>query len=276
MLDLMLGNAPHAFSCGEVYALFRPFRLHHFDPLCSCGDRNCPVWSGLRSVREDQFHAAALAQPGIRHVIDSSKDLRWVLDSNLWADKQKIPVSNVLIWKEPVDLAFSHWKRGRPVGHYRKQFLDYYERFLGLGLPYVAVRYTDLVSEPQAALQRLSAVLDLPCKPDQEQFWTKQHHHFFGSAGTAKQVAAGSSDVGLQRKFPEAFVHAFQQDLEAQDDDARLSGVLSVLDSAAANTTRAEGRLSVSSTAVRPGWYYRHMLKAWFRLYFPEQRQVVD
>jgi hypothetical protein len=30
MLDLMLGNSPDVFSYGEIYALFRPFRTHHF------------------------------------------------------------------------------------------------------------------------------------------------------------------------------------------------------------------------------------------------------
>jgi hypothetical protein len=38
MLDLMLSNTPAGSSCGEIYAMFRPWRLHHRHPACACGD----------------------------------------------------------------------------------------------------------------------------------------------------------------------------------------------------------------------------------------------
>ena len=117
MLDLMLGNSDSEFSCGEIYALFRPYRTHHFNPDCCCGAKHCLVWNKLSKLNESEFHAAALAQTGIHHVVDSSKDLNWVLDSNRWASHQDIPVKNVLLWKQPIDLAYSHWKRGRPIDY---------------------------------------------------------------------------------------------------------------------------------------------------------------
>ena len=39
--DMILANDPKGFSCGEVNALFNPYRPHHTDPLCGCGDINC-------------------------------------------------------------------------------------------------------------------------------------------------------------------------------------------------------------------------------------------
>ena len=63
MLDLMLGNAEDAFSCGEIYALFRPFRTHHFDPECTCGSRDCDTWRQLRAVPEADFHRSVLELP---------------------------------------------------------------------------------------------------------------------------------------------------------------------------------------------------------------------
>lgn len=275
MLDLMLGNSPDAFSCGEVYAFFRPFRKHHFNPLCSCGDPDCSVWRDLRSVSEAVFHVAALEQPGISHVIDSSKDLRWLVDSNEWASQNNIVIKNVLIWKDPVDLAYSHWKRGRPIGYFRKPFLDYYERFLALGLPFFSVSYSELVQAPDAELKRLCGRLGLSYRPGKEAFWHKQHHHFFGSAGTSGQARSGSSQVGLARNFPEAFVHEFNHYMEAHVSDNRLQQLLSLLNLArGGDFMRADIDPGELHNAGRPGWYYRHALKAWFRRHYPERGPV--
>ena len=52
MLDLMLGNASDAFSCGEVNARFRPWRSHHFNPECRCGQNPCQIWAEIADVPE--------------------------------------------------------------------------------------------------------------------------------------------------------------------------------------------------------------------------------
>jgi len=52
LLDLMLSNAEDAFSCGEVYALFRPHKPHHFNPDCSCQQAACKVWPEARRQGE--------------------------------------------------------------------------------------------------------------------------------------------------------------------------------------------------------------------------------
>jgi hypothetical protein len=55
MLDFMLGNSGDAFSTGEIFGYFRPYRTHHFNPVCSCGDVDCKVWQGLADVPESRF-----------------------------------------------------------------------------------------------------------------------------------------------------------------------------------------------------------------------------
>ncbi len=275
MLDLMLGNADNAFSCGEIYALFRPFRNHHFDPVCTCGERDCAAWQTLRRVPEADFHKAVLEQPGIDYAVDSSKDLRWVLDSNEWARGHDIPVRNVLIWKDPIDLAHSHWKRGRPVDYFRKQFLDYYERFLDLGLPFISVSYQRLVNEPEKVLGALCAELGIGYFPGKEEFWHKHHHHFFGSAGTAKQVGAGRSKVGLRRDFPQEFTAAWEAYQSHAGPDERLARVVNALEQhdVCSPATIAQ---PTPRGGLRPLWYYRHMLKAFVRRYFPERAGVIE
>jgi len=276
MLDLMLGNSDDAFSTGEIYALFRPFRMHHFDPVCNCGDPDCAVWAELRHVPEHQLHLRVSQQPGIRYVIDSSKDLRWVLDSNRWAAKNGLQVRNLLIWKDPIDLAHSHWKRGRPVDYFRKAFLDYYQRFLTLNLPFVSVSYSRLVTADTRVFAMLCENLGMTSSLDQAEFWHKQHHHFFGSAGTASQVGEGSSTLSLRRDFPEEFVSAYDAYLEALGPDTEMNELIAQLE---AHEISNPDRVVVDealSALVRPGWYYRHALKALYRKYFPEREAVVD
>jgi LPS sulfotransferase NodH len=58
MLDVMLGNAPDAFSCGEVSSWFRPYRKQHFQIECHCGQRPCPIWEKIKDIPENIFHAS--------------------------------------------------------------------------------------------------------------------------------------------------------------------------------------------------------------------------
>jgi hypothetical protein len=279
MLDLMLGNSDEAFSTGEIYALFRPFRAHHFGPVCNCGDPQCAVWADLRHVPERELHQQASRQPGISYVIDSSKDLRWVLDSNRWAASSGLQVRNLLIWKDPIDLAYSHWKRGRPVDYFRKAFVDYYQRFLALNLPFASISYSRLVVDEVKILAMICQYLGMPENPGRSEFWHKQHHHFFGSAGTASQVGKGSSTLSLQRDFPDEFNSAYQQYLQASGADNELNELIIRLEAhEIANPDRlvADVAAVAPSRLTRPGWYYRHALKALYRKHFPEREAVVD
>jgi hypothetical protein len=276
MLDLMLGNSEVAFSAGEIYALFRPFRTHHFDPICSCGDRECTVWAQLRHVPERAFHLRASQQPGIRYVIDSSKDLCWVLDSNRWAVASGLQVRNLLIWKDPIDLAYSHWKRGRPVGYFRKQFVDYYRRYLALNLPFVSISYSRLVTDDARTLAILCQYLGMQMDPERAEFWHKQHHHFFGSAGTASQVGEDSSKLELKRNFPAEFIAAYDQYMETSGTDKQLNGLIAQLEAHEVGNADRPPEQAPRTRMIRPGWYYRHVLKALYRKYFPERKAIVD
>jgi hypothetical protein len=278
MLDLMLGNSERAFSCGEIYALFRPYRTHHFDPDCSCGTKPCPVWSKLGAVNEKQFHSAALAQANIEHVIDSSKDLNWVLDSNRWASRQSTPVKNVLLWKRPIDLAYSHWKRGRPIDYYRRAFLNYYERFLDLKLPFVAVSFEELVDAPGPMLKKICDYTGVEWHEGQEEFWNKQHHHLFGSAGTGNQVNTGKSRIRAKENFPNDFLEAWQTTAAAQDHDERLNNVIAALTAADIVSGKAAnlGSALRYSGALKPFWYYHHALKYMYQKHFPVKLSTAE
>jgi hypothetical protein len=229
MLDLMLGNAPDAFSCGEVSALFRPYRRHHFTIDCSCGQNPCSVWEKIAHVPENQFYATVVREVGVSFMIDSSKDLCWLLDAQRWATASRIQTVNLLLWKDPIDLAYSHWKRGRGLAAWRKEFITCYSQFFGTHLPYIAVSYNVLANDPERVLRAICAAVGMEYFAGKERFLEKEHHYLFGSLGVRRQVQGRDSAVKYSPDFPPEF-HAKREFLEGQiAKDLAVQEILAIL-----------------------------------------------
>lgn len=276
MLDLMLGNSQDAISTGEVYAVYRPYRIHHRSPDCSCGEKNCTAWSGLLDVPENSFHANIFRQrPDINVVVDSSKDLRWVIDSNVWAYMAGLPVENIVIWKNPIELSYSYWRRGEKIDWYRKEFVRYYGRFLDLRLPFVALNYRQLVTDTAETLERLCNRINIEYSENRIKFWEKRHHHFFGSAGTRGQVGSKQGEVKYQTEYPDEFLELFAEEEKFINKDRRFSQIVESL----LKHDIGEEPVATSSaylTSIRPAWYFRHAVKAFWWRYFPQRSAVVE
>jgi len=135
MLDLILGNDPKGFSVGEVVNWFYPWRTHHFDIKCGCGVYPCPVWEKIKNFKANEFHEKVLDNLNLNFIVDSSKNLPWVVDSNVRAiKKRKFTAYNILIFKDPVSLYYSFWKRGdKSFSNLFRAYKDY-EIFLNSNL----------------------------------------------------------------------------------------------------------------------------------------------
>jgi len=273
MLGLMLGNAPDAFSCGEVYALFRPWRLHHFQPLCACGKDPCPYWEKLRTCPEHVFHREVLHRLNVSYVIDSSKPISWVLDNNDWAAQCGIGVANLLVWKDPIGLAYSHWKRGEGIHAWRSVFVKYYARFFQARLPFVAVSYNQLVKDPPTKLRQICGAVGMEYFPGKERFWEKEHHHLFGSGGVRRQVRSRESKIRSTESFPSQFLRQtdelsqeIERDREVQTILRRLTELEVSLNDH--NMVRVYDR-GTSPPTRRPVWYYWDWLKRRYRRRVP-------
>lgn len=275
MLDLMLGNAPNAFSCGEVYQWFRPWRTHHFEIDCACGENPCPYWSRIQDVKENIFHREAFQRFGVDYVVDSSKDICWILDSNLWGAENRIRVTNLLIWKQPIALAHSYWKRGWSISDAIHGFVRYHTRFFETGLPFFTVYFPDLTREPKTKLEEICNVLGMNYFEGKESFWTKRHHHLFGSGGIRRQVQQGRSRIDTVQEFPDAFLTAikpFAKEIEGED----IGLILSILrEHDISNFISAEisflpSGLVPNPSVKRPLWYYMDRIRRLYKRYFPE------
>jgi hypothetical protein len=271
MLDLMLGNHDETFSTGEVWAHFRPCLVHHFSLECRCGEIPCPVWKNFEGVNETGFHKTVLELANINSIVDSSKDLSWAIDSAKWAQTNDIRVRNVVIWKEPIELAFSHWKRGRSVATFRHDFLTYYERFLNLGFPFVSVRFSSLVGDPTNSIRKLCEITGLPWHEQQEEFWSKEHHHLFGAAKTGAQTKTGRSTIKAAQDYPDEFLQLFEEFAKKMTNDQRLMRVIGALESMDFEKSYVPGILEQEARipSIKPLWYYRHIIKRIFFRRFP-------
>jgi len=272
MLDLMLGNVPNAFSCGEVSAWFRPYRRHHFTIDCPCGQNPCSVWERIAHVPESRFHATVIRELGVSFVIDSSKDLCWLIDAQKWAAAGQIQTVNLLLWKDPIDLVYSHWKRGQGLTLWRKEFIKCYSRFFETDLQFTAVNYNALANNPQQVLRAICAAIGMPCPEGKERFWEKEHHYLFGSLGVRRQVQSRDSAIKDRPGFPPEF-QARRNFLEEQiAKDSAVQEILAILKQAdvVSHAGYINGSRPVWSKQLSPVWLYGKRMIRLLRRYVPE------
>ena len=62
---------------------------------------NCP-WDKIKNLKERKFYKKCFDILDVDILVDSSKNLAWVIDNNIQARKDGFDVSNVLLYKEPV------------------------------------------------------------------------------------------------------------------------------------------------------------------------------
>jgi len=180
MLDMMLANSPRGFSAGEVQALFRPYRPHHFNPTCGCSNKECDLWLRVRQGGEEKLYETLFQQfPGTTFIVDSSKDPWWIRRQMRRLEAKGVAVRNLLIWKEPGAFAHSMLKRRRRG--WLKAWKNYYRIYMSLIADFRSVSYGDLVQNPKEYLRNLCREAGIPYHEDQEKFWAKRHHTLFGN-----------------------------------------------------------------------------------------------
>jgi hypothetical protein len=176
---MILANDPKGFSCGEVNALFNPYRPHHTNPHCGCGDIKCNLWQriikrGVKNLYKTIFNFF----PDIEFIIDSSKNSLWMSYQTKNLLKQDIETEHLLIWKTPLEFAHSFKKRGKKQWH--KEWINYHRFYITALKTWRAVKYHDLVngSDTLKAVCRFS---NIPFFSEKSSYWGKKHHTLFGN-----------------------------------------------------------------------------------------------
>ena len=202
-LDMILANDPRGFSCGEVRALFHPWRPHHINPECGCGDVNCRIWQQVLENGEKNLYKTIFSLFDVDFILDSSKDLFWIKKQMRYLSRQNLDVKNVLIWKTPLELACSFKKRDR-LKEWKKSWINYHRAYLTLIESHMAVKYSDLTQD-EKVLIRLCEYLEIPYFPEKTNYWEKTHHTLFGN--TSAKIHLYSRDSEKFEKGREKLMH---------------------------------------------------------------------
>ncbi len=193
LLDLLLANSPNGFSCGEVYALFYPFRKHHINPMCGCGNPQCQIWPKIKKWGPKRLYQSIFDMfPEVDCIVDSSKDPLWIRDRCSELADTDIAVDNVLIWKNPLEFYQSRLKRHQEY-RWESEWINYHRLYFAFIDKWLSLPYAKLVKSP-AALERLCHQLRIPWSKCRMSYWEKQHHTLFGNASAKIHFHDQSSD----------------------------------------------------------------------------------
>jgi hypothetical protein len=221
-LDMVLSNAPDIFSCGELAALFRPYRQHHFDPVCGCGDDSCQLWTALRQGGEMRVYSSLFKQfPTVSTIVDSSKNPIWIAKMSKQLCRDGVDVRNLLIWKSPLEFSRSRIKRGRSAG-WQKSWRNYHRLYFRLIPTWQSIKYNNLVNDP-FSLPRLCEHLGLTYSNSRNQYWQKTHHTLFGNA-SAKVHLYPAGTVNYLRQKADLEQHVCSAGLETDNNHDVDSG----------------------------------------------------
>jgi hypothetical protein len=243
MLALMLGNSEQGFTPGETRAWYRPSQPAHFNFRCWCRSDECPVWQRIGGFPEDAVYRRARDELGAEVIADSSKWLDWVRDATEWALRDGIQVRNVLIWRDPVDLAHSSWRLGRlgrqnggqlkgealaarGIPDLRQRIVKYVQRIEQAGFDPIVVSYERLVDDPSAVLAALCDRLRVPYRPGQERFWEGEHHTLFGNQTAHRTIVAGDEAKLERPERSQEFERAASELIEAISSDDEIQGTV--------------------------------------------------
>lgn len=219
LLALMLGNSERGFTPGETRVWYRPHQPAHFGFACWCRRNPCPVWEQIGVFPEGEVYRRAAEVLGAEVIADSSKWIDWARDAGEWARNDGMRVSNVLIWRDPIDLVHSWWRRGRLGGgkaealegealrsraltELGKRFIDYTELLFEGGFDPLVVSYDRLVEDPAGILSNLCTRIGIDYRPGQERFWEGDHHTLFGNESARHTIEAG--EAGELKPVPPA------------------------------------------------------------------------
>lgn len=193
LLDMILANAPQGFSCGEVHALFHPYRRRHIRFECGCGDPGCGVWPAvLKHGAQHLYETIFLSFPEVEFIVDSSKDPMWIHDRTRDLVAAGVEVKNILIWKTPEEFFDSREKRGRATG-WKRAWINYHKLYFRLVKDWQAISYKDLVSSADM-LDQLCQRLEIPYFQGKSDYWNKKHHTMLGNTSAKIHLYNAKSD----------------------------------------------------------------------------------
>ena len=178
LLDMILSNDPDGYSLGEVHAMFRPYRFHHYKEL-EYAKRDKDWYDILSDCEKNLFSNLFIKYPNLNFAVDSSKNPFWITAQMKYLNNQGISYNNVLIYKSPQEFAHSFEKRNK-LNILEKSLKSYYKTYRYFISEYKSISYKQLIQD-EDALRSLCIYLDIPYLKGKKHYWNKNHKTFFGN-----------------------------------------------------------------------------------------------
>lgn len=176
MLGRIVANDGGVMFLGEIEALFKPRRKHHYEYIqkLSRDDK----WSELLQCTVNSFYAKIFEKwPDKYMVVDCSKSPLWINARNSDCLKLGIKHRNVLIYKTPYELAGSYGARNK---NWLRTFENYFKRYFYCVDEFYIIAYRDLLNN-RSSLQKLCEHLAIPYFINKERYWENEVEEIFGS-----------------------------------------------------------------------------------------------
>jgi len=177
LLDLIIANDPKAMSLGEIHALFRPTRKHHFEKLEKL--KKDKIWANIiKDGKQNLYFNLIKHFPQFDIFVDSSKDPFWFKYQEKTNNTIAV-IKHVLIYKSPEELAKSFIKRGKNFKWIRA-YKRYHKKYFALIDASAIISYKELI-ENNKSLKKLCEKIGIKYFEGKINYWEMTHPTFFGS-----------------------------------------------------------------------------------------------
>jgi hypothetical protein len=198
ILDMMLASGKEGFSIGEACAVFFPYRKHHLNPKCGCGNDRCRLWTDLIKDKPRNLYRNIFERyPEKRFIVDSSKDPYWIRSQVSAQKNNGIKIKHVVIWKYPVEFAASQFKRGN-ISKWEKDWINYYRLYSSFFNEWVSVKYQKLAKNPEETIEKLCKKIGIQYFEGKEYYWNFKHHTLFGNTSAKVHLYQEKTDTYKQ------------------------------------------------------------------------------
>jgi len=217
VMDLIIGSIDNSISLGEINAYYYPYRNHHLQAICSCGDKNCMRLEEVKKFSRENVHFKLLEHDSIANLVDSSKSLLWIYENINILKFKNIDIYNIVLIKNFKSYAHSIWKRGGSIDLAYKKYLNYYKNLIDSGIKYCLINQSDLIFQKHDVSKKVSDFIGLSLKEEYFNFWNFEHHYFFGSPSAKNQISNKSiqDNSNFDAKFQNDFMFFLNPDKKA-------------------------------------------------------------
>lgn len=178
--SMVLSNAPNGFCCGEVINFLNPTRPFHPNYICSCGDKNCKIWSQIKRKNQNNFYETIFNMlPNVDYIVDSSKDPFWICSQIDNLSRKGIETKNILMWKTPLEIAHSYKKRNK-LSLWHKSWIAYHRLYYSTINDWRCVKYSQYIRD-DTVLKKVCNYLGIPFFRGKDRYWEKDQHIIGGN-----------------------------------------------------------------------------------------------